>query len=197
MMVFWLVPSLLFMCAFFYHKRLGTFSQSSYQFVSIHDLSWFPDEIKKSNVSHFDILGDTTFITTLLILLTHLLLILLTTAVSYSLRSSCQTKLRIVSSRNYLITPLQLTGLVYYPFHHSMPQLGYQLLHPPNIGFYLEPSEFQVTIKWWLGIPVAQGQSCSQCNAALDAYGHRALCCKMWGDVVSRHNRFRLQRHLQ
>ena len=68
--------------------------------------------------------------TTLLIHLIHLLLTLLTTAVPHSLRSSCQTKLRNVSSRNYLITPLQSTGLVYYPFHHLMPQLGYQLLHP-------------------------------------------------------------------
>ena len=49
----------------------------------------------------------------------------------------------------------------------------------------------EVVIKWWLGIPVAQGQSCSQCNAALDAYGHHALCCKLGGDVVSRHNRLR------
>ena len=59
------------------------------------------------------------------------------------------------------------------------------------MGLHLEPSEFQVTIKWWLGIPVAQGQSCSQCNAALDAYGHHALCCKLGGDVVSHHNRLR------
>eukprot|EP00731_Ephydatia_muelleri_P019517 Em0012g342a len=60
-----------------------------------------------------------------------------------------------------------------------------------SMGLHLEPSEFQVAIKWWLGIPVAQGQSCSQCNAALDAYGHHALCCKLGGDVVSRHNRLR------
>ena len=59
------------------------------------------------------------------------------------------------------------------------------------MGLHLEPSEFQVAIKWWLGIPVAQGQCCSQCNAALDAYGHHALCCKLGGDVVSRHNRLR------
>ena len=64
-----------------------------------------------------------------------LLPILLTTAVSHSLRSSCQTKLRIVSSRNYLITPLQSTGLVYYPFHHPMPQLGYHILHPQAWAF--------------------------------------------------------------
>ena len=59
------------------------------------------------------------------------------------------------------------------------------------MGLHLEPSEFQVAIKWCLGIPVAQGQSCSQCNAALDAYGHHALCCKLGGDFVSRHNRLR------
>ena len=49
-----------------------------------------------------------------------------------------------------------------------------------------------MAIKWWLGIPVAQGRSCSQCNAALDAYGHHALFCKLGGDVVSRHNRLRV-----
>ena len=58
------------------------------------------------------------------------------------------------------------------------------------MGLHLEPSEFQVAIKWWLSIPVTQGQSCSQCNAALDAYGHHALCCKLGGDV-SRHNKLR------
>ena len=49
----------------------------------------------------------------------------------------------------------------------------------PSMGLHLEPSEFQVAVKWWLGIPVAQLQSCSQYNAALDAYGHHALCCKL------------------
>ena len=61
----------------------------------------------------------------------------------------------------------------------------------PSMGLHLEPSEFQVAIKWSLGIPVAQGQSCTQCTAALDAYGHHALCCKLGGDVVSRHNKLR------
>ena len=48
-----------------------------------------------------------------------------------------------------------------------------------------------MAIKWWLGIPVAQCQSCTQCNAALDAYGHHALCCKLGGDDISRHNKLR------
>ena len=45
----------------------------------------------------------------------------------------------------------------------------------PSVGLHLEPSEFQVAIKWWLGIPVAHGLSCSQCNAALDAFVHHAV----------------------
>ena len=53
----------------------------------------------------------------------------------------------------------------------------------PSVGLHLEPSEFQVAIKWWLGIPVAQGQNCSQCNAALDAFGYHVLC---W-EVTSSH----------
>ena len=59
------------------------------------------------------------------------------------------------------------------------------------MGLHLEPSEFQAAIKWWLGIPVAQGQSCSQCNAALDADGHHALYYKLGGDVASRRNRLK------
>ena len=60
------------------------------------------------------------------------------------------------------------------------------------MGLHLEHSEFQMAIKWWLGIPVAQGQSSSQCNTALDACGHHALCRKFGGgDVISRHNRLR------
>ena len=30
-----------------------------------------------------------------------------------------------------------------------------------SVGLHLEPSEFQVAMKWWLGIPIAHGQSCS------------------------------------
>ena len=56
------------------------------------------------------------------------------------------------------------------------------------MGLHLEPFEFQAAIKC---IPVAQGQSCSQCKVALDGYGHHALSCKLGGDVVSHHNRLR------
>ncbi|KAL5475527.1 hypothetical protein EMCRGX_G025354 [Ephydatia muelleri] len=60
---------------------------------------------------------------------------------------------------------------------------GHLVTPSPSVDLHLEPSEFQVAIKWWLSIPVAHGQNCSQCNAALDAFGHHVLC---W-EVTSSH----------
>ena len=74
-------------------------------------------------------------------------------------------------------TPNDRARLISFSSHHASAWLS--VTPSPSMGLHLEPSEFQVVIKWWLGIPVAQGQSCSQCNAALDAYGHHVLCCKL------------------
>ena len=32
-----------------------------------------------------------------------------------------------------------------------------------RLNLHLDPAEFQVALKWWLGIPVVQGQSCPHC----------------------------------
>ena len=62
----------------------------------------------------------------------------------------------------------------------------------PRLNLHLEPAEFQVALKWWLGIPVVQGQSCPHCpSCVLDDFGHHSLTCKHGGDVVSRHNKLR------
>ena len=62
----------------------------------------------------------------------------------------------------------------------------------PRLNLHLEPAEFQVARKWWLGIPVVQGQSCTHCpSCVLDDFGHHSLTCKHGGDVVSRHNKLR------
>ena len=59
-------------------------------------------------------------------------------------------------------------------------------------NLHLDPSEFQVAIKWWLGLPVSQSQLCAQCMShSLDHIGHHALTCKNGSSVVSRHNRIR------
>ena len=62
----------------------------------------------------------------------------------------------------------------------------------PRLNLHLEPAEFQVALKWWLGIPVVQGQSCPHCpSCVLDDFGHHSLTCKHRGDVVSQHNKLR------
>ena len=65
-------------------------------------------------------------------------------------------------------TPIERACLLSISSPHASAWLS--VIPSPSMGLHLEPSEFQVAIKWWLGIPVAQGQSCSQCNATLDAW---------------------------
>ena len=57
---------------------------------------------------------------------------------------------------------------------------------------HLDPLEFQVAIKWWLGLPTSQGQVCHQCSShSLDYFGHHALTCRKGPGVVTRHNTIR------
>ena len=57
-------------------------------------------------------------------------------------------------------TPIDMARLLSISSPHASAWLS--VTPSPSMGLHLEPSEFQVAIKWWLGIPVAQGQSCSQ-----------------------------------
>ena len=57
-----------------------------------------------------------------------------------------------------------------------------------GLGLHLQPSEFQVAIKWWLGLDTSCGSICPLCpGRVLDLLGHHALTCKHGGDVVTRH----------
>ena len=61
-----------------------------------------------------------------------------------------------------------------------------------GLGLHLQPSEFQVVIKWWLGLDTSCGSICPLCpGRVLDPLGHHALTCKRGGDVVTRHNKLR------
>ena len=61
-----------------------------------------------------------------------------------------------------------------------------------GLGLHLQPSEFQVAIKWWLGLDTSCGSICPLCpGRVLDPLGHNALTCKRGGDVVTRHNKLR------
>ena len=58
-----------------------------------------------------------------------------------------------------------------------------------DLSLHLDPSQFQVAIKWWLGLDVSY---CSLCpEIALYPLGHHTVTCKRGGDVVSRHSKLR------
>ena len=62
------------------------------------------------------------------------------------------------------------------------------------LGLHLEPNEFLVAIKWWLGArhDLSSGSLCPLCpDTALDPLGHRAVTCRRGGDIVTHHNRLR------
>eukprot|EP00731_Ephydatia_muelleri_P019560 Em0012g385a len=62
----------------------------------------------------------------------------------------------------------------------------------PGLNLHLEPNEFQIAVKWWLGMDVSFGSCCPHCpDHRLDPLGHHALTCKHGGGVVLRHNSLR------
>ena len=62
----------------------------------------------------------------------------------------------------------------------------------PGLGLHLESNEYQMAIKWWLGLDTSGQSMCPFCpDTALDPLGHHAVTCRHGGDVVIRHYRFR------
>ena len=61
-----------------------------------------------------------------------------------------------------------------------------------ELGLHLDPHEFCVGIRWWLGVDISRGLPCPLCPiTALDPLDHHGITCKKGGDVVTRHNRLR------
>eukprot|EP00731_Ephydatia_muelleri_P028751 Em0020g395a len=76
----------------------------------------------------------------------------------------------------------------------SSPHAPFWLSMPPceRQGLHLEPSQFQVAVKWWLGLDTSGDAQCALCpEKSLNPLGHHATTCKRGGDVVYRHNRLR------
>ena len=74
----------------------------------------------------------------------------------------------------------------------SPPNVAAWLSVLPSSGLHLhmDPPEFQVALKWWLGTDLAQGLNCTFCpSLTLDPLGHHAITLQAWGDVVSSHNK--------
>ena len=58
------------------------------------------------------------------------------------------------------------------------------------LGLHLEPNEYMVALKWWLGHDLSRGSFCPLCpDTALDPLGHHAVTCRQGCDVVMCHNK--------
>ena len=58
-----------------------------------------------------------------------------------------------------------------------------------GLNLSLEPEEFHVALKWWLGMDILSQVHCLYCpDHQLDPLGHHAMTCKRGGDVFVRHN---------
>ena len=57
----------------------------------------------------------------------------------------------------------------------------------PGLGLHLESNEYQMAIRWWLGLDTSGWSMCP--DTALDPLGHHAVTCKHGRDVVIRHTR--------
>ena len=52
----------------------------------------------------------------------------------------------------------------------------------------MEPNEFQIVMRWWLGVGVGRSVFPFCPEVALDPLGHHAATCRHGGDVVVWHN---------
>ena len=78
-----------------------------------------------------------------------------------------------------------------YILSESAPHSASWLSVVPSaaLGLHLEPNEFLIALKWWLGQDLSRGSLCPLCpGTALDPLGHRAVTYRRGGDVVMRHN---------
>ena len=61
-----------------------------------------------------------------------------------------------------------------------------------GLGLHLESNEYQVALRWWLGLDTSGGVMCPFCpEITLVSLGHHAVTCRHGGDVVIRHNLLR------
>jgi hypothetical protein len=76
----------------------------------------------------------------------------------------------------------------------TMPFAGSLATTSPSkaLGFRLRPREFRLSIRYRLGLPLADApQPCPACGEALDVYGVHAVSCKFYPGITARHNHIR------
>ena len=98
----------------------------------------------------------------------------------------CLVRLRIANFKLLLTIHSYLTEPICYQFLPLMLRTGFQFFPHQH----MDPPKFQVALKLWLGMDLAQGLNCTFCpSLALNPLGHHAITSKHGGDVVSRHNK--------
>eukprot|EP00731_Ephydatia_muelleri_P009658 Em0005g244a len=61
-----------------------------------------------------------------------------------------------------------------------------------GLNLHMDPAEFQVALKWWLGVDTSPHLRCPHCpDHQVDPLSHHALTCRGGGDAVLRHNSLR------
>ena len=84
-------------------------------------------------------------------------------------------------------SPANHARLLSVSSHHAAAWLS--VVTSVGLNLHLEPDEFQIALKWWLGMDTSLGSCCPYCPThQLDPLGHHAVTCKGGGDVVLRHN---------
>eukprot|EP00731_Ephydatia_muelleri_P014413 Em0008g133a len=55
-----------------------------------------------------------------------------------------------------------------------------------GLGLHFEPNQYNVALKWWLGLDTSCGSCCAFCpDSILDPLGHHASTCKRGGDAIT------------
>ena len=87
-------------------------------------------------------------------------------------------------------TPANCARLLSVSSRHAPSWLA--VIPSRGLNLCMEPEEFQVAVKWWLGMDTSPQQRCPHCHDhQLDPLGHHAVTCKGGGDAVIRHNALR------
>ena len=82
-------------------------------------------------------------------------------------------------------SPAQRARLLSVSSPHASAWLS--VMPTPQLNLHLEPPEFQVALKWWLGMDTSQNARCSLCPShALDPLGHHAQQKVLGQDLVAR-----------
>ncbi|KAL5477540.1 hypothetical protein EMCRGX_G024351 [Ephydatia muelleri] len=189
---------------------LGIFINSSEcELFSHSDISMFHHVMKASHVPHLDILGTpigdylycTGFFAAKRVEFTKLLskledVSVIDPQVAFNMLRLCSGfynhhLMNAVNLFNSLVSSSASSANKARLLSESASHAAAWLSVVPSIelGLHLEPNEYQVAVRWWLGLDTSGTAFCP--GVGLDPLGHHCVTCRHGGDVVWRHNLLR------